>query len=58
MHINSRFVEEEQSDEGLHQMLKERDKQIVELEYKLTSAHEDKAYIAKKQRFVCFNVFQ
>lgn len=34
-------------------MLKERDKHIVELEYCLTTANEEKAHALQKQRFVC-----
>lgn len=54
-----RFAETEQSEDGLHQMLKERDKHIVELEYCLTSANEEKAHAFQKQRFVLdYNIMQ
>lgn len=48
--LQTRFAETEQSEDGLHQMLKERDKHIVELEYCLTSANEEKAHALQKQR--------
>ncbi|XP_061168214.1 TBC1 domain family member 2B-like [Saccostrea echinata] len=48
--IQTRFDGLNQSDEGLHQMLKERDKHIVELEYCLTTMNEEKAIASQKQR--------
>lgn len=50
--LQTRFAETEQSEDGLHQMLKERDKHIVELEYCLTSANEEKAHAFQKQRML------
>lgn len=50
--LQTRFAETEQSEDGLHQMLKERDKHIVELEYCLTSANEEKAHALQKQRML------
>lgn len=50
--LQTRFSETEQSEDGLHQMLKERDKHIVELEYCLTSANEEKAHAFQKQRML------
>lgn len=50
--LQTRFAETEQSEDGLHQMLKERDKHIVELEYCLTTANEEKAHALQKQRML------